>query len=41
MIVHLSAAAETEMEVAYDYYQGQRAGLGDEFASELEHAFER
>jgi toxin ParE1/3/4 len=39
MIVNLSAAAETEMEEAYDYYEAQRGGLGDEFAVELEGAF--
>jgi len=34
--VLFSAAAELEMEQAYDYFESQRPGLGDELAAEIE-----
>ena len=37
MKVFFSGRAERHMEDAYDFYEGERAGLGDEFAIELEH----
>ena len=36
MIVFFSAAAELEMEQAYDYFESQRPGLGDGLAGEIE-----
>ena|SRR5437868_1259884 len=36
MIVFFSAAAESEMQQAYDYLDSQRRGLGDDLAGEIE-----
>ncbi|HEV8605981.1 MAG TPA: hypothetical protein VGQ99_11470 [Tepidisphaeraceae bacterium] len=36
MIVYFSAAAETQMEEAYDYFESQRQGLGDDLAVDIE-----
>jgi toxin ParE1/3/4 len=36
MIVFFSAAAQSEMEQAYDYFESQRPGLGDDLAGEIE-----
>jgi len=36
MIVFFSAAAESEMEHAYDYLESQRAGVGDDFSADIE-----
>jgi len=35
MTVFFSAAAETQMEEAYDYLEKQREGLGDNFAMDV------
>jgi len=36
MIVFFSAAAETQMEEAYDYLESQQRGLGDDLARDIE-----
>jgi plasmid stabilization system protein ParE len=36
MIVFFSAAAEAEMEQAYDYLETQRPGLGNDLVSDIE-----
>jgi hypothetical protein len=41
MRIEFLAAAQSEFEVAIDYYDEQRAGLGVEFADEIEQAMER
>ena len=41
MRIEFLAAAQSEFEVAINYYDEQRAGLGGEFAYEIKQALER
>lgn len=41
MKIEFLAVAEQELEEAVDYYNQQKAGLGDDFAKEVKRALER
>lgn len=37
----LRAEAEAEFDEAFDFYDGRQAGLGTDFATEVQHVFDR